>query len=357
MKIFKHLCLICFSVLIILGCSTKNAHISITDKNKQVNDFSSIIEKTKDSIVFISSSINENLAVNAGQNSICSGAVINPEGHIITNYHCIHRQKYIRVYFWDDDNWVDYSVNIIGEDPLGDLALLEVNDKDTKTPFLSFADNASVGEDVFALGHPMGLSWSVTKGIISNNERFARHPYIKAVQTDAAINKGNSGGPLLNMRGEIVAINALMVSRVQENAGVGVSIRGDIVKNSIEQMSKFGKYERPAIGVQIMEIIDENSRVAIQKDHPNLRKDHIPNTFGLFVKQTKDVPEGLKPFDTIIAVNDVMLNSGIELSDEIMKNYIGDWISLTVIRKRKYIKVEVKLKLFPVPIDSLYPKR
>ena len=352
MKIIKRLCLICFSAIIIFGCTSNG--VSVTENKNRINDFSSIIKRVKDSIVFIATSPHETLATNNQANQICSGAVINAIGHIITNYHCIYKQKFIRVYFWDKDNWIDYEVDIIGEDPLADLALLGVKGKDTTTPFLTFSDTVTIGEDVFALGHPMGLSWSVTKGIVSNTERFARHPYIKALQTDAAINKGNSGGPLLNMRGEIVAINALMVSKTRENAGVGISIRYDIVKESIEKMSKFKKFNRPAIGVQVMELIDENTRTVIKKEFPNLRDDHIPNTFGLFVRQTKDLPKGLEPFDTIIGVNDVLLNSGIELSDQIIKNNIGDTITLTIIRKRKYIKVEVQLTTFEVNVDNLF---
>ena len=120
-------------------------------------------------------------------------------------------------------------------DPLADLAILQVLEKEEPIPHLEFAknsDNISSGTDVFALGHPMGMAWTVTKGIVSSTERYARHPFIKAIQTDSAINKGNSGGPLMNMKGEIVGINALIVSKISENAGIGLAIRGDIAKKS-----------------------------------------------------------------------------------------------------------------------------
>ena len=102
---------------------------------------------------------------------------------------------------------------MVGRDPLADLALLEVIDPPKTVPPLRFAEELPKnGEDVFAMGHPMGMAWTVTKGIISSTDRHARHAFIKALQTDAAINVGNSGGPLLNMKGEIVGINTLIIS-------------------------------------------------------------------------------------------------------------------------------------------------
>ena len=200
---------------------------------------------------------------------------------------------------------------MIGLDPLADLALLEILGDKSQVPSLKFADNLTIGEDVFALGHPMGMTWTVTKGIISSTERYSRHPYIKSVQTDAAINKGNSGGPLLNMKGEIVGINALIVSRISENAGVAMAIRGDIVKDSLETMLEHGKVDRPAIGVMIMPLMTEKQVDVIIKKHPKLKKEDVPNTWGLFISPgevdeknpPQELPKGIKPFDVIMAIN------------------------------------------------------
>ena len=199
----------------------------------------------------------------------------------------------------------------------------------------------------------MGMAWSLTKGIISSNERYARHPFIKALQTDSAINKGNSGGPLLNMKGEIVGINALIVSRISENAGIGLAIRGDIVKKSVSSMLSTGRVDRPAIGIMIMELVNENTRKKISKEFPKLKENYIPNTYGIFVRSDKN-PKGIKKFDTIIAINDVMTNGQVQFSDEISKYGVEEIITLTVIRKRRYLKVDIPLKVFPVDADAMY---
>ena len=200
----------------------------------------------------------------------------------------------------------------------------------------------------------MGMVWTVTKGIISSTERYSRHPFIKAIQTDASINKGNSGGPLMNMKGEIVGINSLIISRISENAGVGLAIRGDIAKKSLESMKINGRVDRPAVGIMIMPLLLKKQRNKIIKEFPKLKKEFIPNTFGIFVRPDVDLPKGLNAFDTIIAINDVMTNSGLEFSDEIYKYNIGDTITLTIIRKQRFRKVDVTLKVFPVNADALY---
>jgi S1-C subfamily serine protease len=183
-----------------------------------------------------------------------------------------------------------------------------------------------------------------------------RHPYIKSLQTDAAINKGNSGGPLLNMKGEIVGINSMIISKITENAGVGIAVRGDVVKKSLESMLDNGRVDRPAIGIMIMGLINPKTRDKIIKDYPNVKPGHVPNTLGLWVRPGK-VPEELKANDTIIGVNDVMINDGLGFSDQLGKYNIGEKVTLTIIRKRVFRKVEVTLKVFPVNTAELYPQK
>ncbi|NWJ43447.1 PDZ domain-containing protein, partial [Marine Group I thaumarchaeote] len=202
--------------------------------------------------------------------------------------------------------------------------------------------------------HPMGMAWTVTKGIISSSERYTRHPFIKAIQTDSAINKGNSGGPLLNMKGEIVGINALIISKNQQNAGVGLAIRGDIVKKSFESMLVTGRVDRPAVGIMIMPLSRTKQRDKIIKEFPKLKPEFIPNTFGVFVRPDEHLPKGLKKFDTIIGVNGEMINDGLQFSDELYKYKIGETVTLTIVRKRKYLKVDVTLKVFPIDADAMY---
>ena len=223
-----------------------------------------------------------------------------------------------------------------------------------------FADNVNeipVGTEVFAIGHPMGMVWTVTKGIVSSRERFARHPFIKSIQTDAAINKGNSGGPLLNMKGEIIGINSLMISKSGTSAGVGLAVRGDVVKKSFESMMNNGRVDRPAIGIMIAPLSNERGRRKVLKEFPDANPDYIPNTFGLLIRPTDDMPEGLETHDVIVAVNGQITNNGMDFSDELIKHDIGDNVTLTIIRKRWYIKVDVPLKVLPVPVEKMYAGR
>ena len=364
MKSIKYFCLICFYSIFIFSCATFN--ISATDNNVLVDardglKFESIVKNTKKSVVLLSSNPNEDPASNPTQTAMCSGVVVDDIGHVLTNFHCIYKQNYIKLFYYDESDWDSYDVDVIGTDPLADLALLKVKDKEEPIPHLKFADDVAeieAGSEVYAMGHPMGMAWTITKGIISSNERYSRHPFIKSLQTDAAINKGNSGGPLLNMKGEIIGINALIISRISESAGVGLAIRGDVVKKSFESMLEHGKVDRPAVGIMIMGLTNFGAREKMIKEFPDQKPEFIPNTFGLVVRPStekdKEIPEGLNPFDTIVGVNDVMTNNGLQFTDEIGKHNVGDTITLTVIRKRVFLKTDVTLKVFPVPTDSMY---
>ena len=357
MKSIKYFSLICFFILCvpfnISAIENDNVLVEARDELK----FESVIERVKKSVVILSMNPNVDPEIDPKQTGLCSGVVIDEVGHILTNFHCVYKQNYIRLYYYDEDDWQNYEVNVIGLDPLADLALIQVLGKEEPMPHLEFAEDAGkikAGTDVFALGHPMGMAWTVTKGIISSTERYARHPFIKSIQTDSAINKGNSGGPLMNMKGEIVGINSLIISKISESAGVGLAVRGDVAEKSVKSMLATGRVDRPAIGIMIVPLNQKKQRNKIIKEFPKLKPEFVPNSFGIFVRPSETLPKGLKKFDTIIGINDEMTNSGLHFSDEIYKYGIGDTITLTIVRKRKYMKVDVPLKVFPVDADKMY---
>ena len=365
MQNIKLFCLICLST-ILFSCTLLN--ISATDNNVIVGSnsneepvkFESVVKTSQESIVLLAISPLEDPTVDTSQNGVCSGAIVDEQGHVITNYHCVHNQKSILLYYYDRKDWGEYKVEVVGKDPLADLALLKILDSDKKLTPLKFAKNTEkigVGTDVFALGHPMSMAWSVTKGIISSNNRYARHPYIHALQTDAAINKGNSGGPLMNMQGEIVGINALIISKISENAGIGLAIRGDVVESSYKSMLETGTVSRPAVGIQIMSLGHPRQRKLVLKKFPNFNPDHIPNVSGMFVSDAtdKDLPKGIDKYDTVIGINGELFNDGVKFSN-LLENYkVGEKITLTLIRKGRYRLVDVVLKEFPVDVEKLYP--
>ena len=357
MKSIKYYSLICFFILCVPFNISATENDNVLVDARDALKFESVIERAKKSVVLLSMNPNVDPETEPKKSGLCSGVVVDDIGHVLTNFHCVYNQNYIRLYYYDEDDWQNYEVNVIGLDPLADLALIKVIGKEEPIPHLEFAEDAGKiksGTDVFALGHPMGMAWTVTKGIVSSTERYSRHPFIKALQTDAAINKGNSGGPLLNMKGEIVGINALIVSKNQQNAGVGLAIRGDIVKKSFESMLVTGRVDRPAVGIMIMPLAQGKQRNKIIKEYPKLKPEFIPNTFGVFVRPDEHLPKGLKKFDTIIGVNGEMTNDGLQFSDELYKYKIGETITLTIIRKRRYLKIDVPLKVFPVNADKMY---
>ena len=350
MEKLRRVFLLCFSILIFFSASVQ----AITKE---------VVEEVRKSVVLLSLNTLKNPPVDA-RNALCSGTVINEQGHILTNFHCVYEQKTMNMYYWDEDDWHEYSVEIIGVDPLADLAVLKVIGLTRKVPYLKFADDEGIypGAEVFALGHPMGMAWSLSKGIISSTERYARHPYIKSIQIDAAINKGNSGGPVLNEKGEIVGIASLLVSRTNQNAGVGIAIRADIAKKSLAKMLATGKVDRPALGVMIIPLFGkDNQRKKILKDNPSINTS-IPNTYGLMIsdknKPINPLPKGLKAWDTIIGVNNIAINNDVEFADELGKYKIGDTVSINILRDKRFIQVDnVTLKVFPVPIKVLYGPR
>ena len=358
----------CYTLLLLIfGWSTTLADNSSDNQTnklalveaKETLKYESILQRAKEAIVMLTTSPNVDPETNPGANGICAGVVVSDSGHILTNFHCVFQQNYIKLIYYSDYDYELHDVNVIGLDPLADLALLQVISDVKPKSYIKFADdieNIVPGTEVFAFGHPMGMAWTLTKGIISSNERYMRHPYIKSLQTDAAINKGNSGGPLLNMKGEIIGINSMIISKITENAGVGIAVRGDVVKKSLESMLDNGRVDRPAVGIMIMGLINPKTRDKIIKDYPNVKPGHVPNTLGLWVRPG-EVPEELKANDTIIGVNDVMINDGVGFSDELGKYNIGEKVTLTIIRKRVFRKVEVTLKVFPVDAAKIYPQK
>ena len=182
-----------------------------------------------------------------------SGFVISSDGYIVTNNHVIEQANEIKVKFQDE---TELEAKLIGKDKLTDLALLKVESK-KPLDFVKLADSdkARVGHSVIAIGNPFGLGGTVTSGIISAfNRDINSGPYDSFIQTDASINRGNSGGPLFNLDGEVLGINTAIFSPTGGSVGIGFSIPANLAKPIIDQLKKFGKTQRGWLGVRIQEI-------------------------------------------------------------------------------------------------------
>ncbi len=190
-----------------------------------------------------------------GPVGIGSGFVVGSDGYIVTNNHVVDAAAEVAVRF---DDGRQFDAEIVGVDPQSDLALLKVAAEDLPALTLGDSDALRVGEDVIAVGNPFGLGGTVTRGIVSALGRDIRSgPYVDFIQTDAAINRGNSGGPLFNLDGKVVGVNSAIYSPNGGSVGVGFAIPSEIVKTVVAQLKEHGSVERGWLGVMIQPVTPE----------------------------------------------------------------------------------------------------
>lgn len=188
--------------------------------------------------------------------SLGSGFIISSDGLVVTNNHVIEGADEITVTLSDD---TQHEATLVGRDPKTDLALLRI-DADRKLPAVPWGDStkARVGDWVVAIGNPFGLGGTVTAGIISARQRdIQQGPYDSFLQTDASINRGNSGGPMFNMKGEVIGVNTAIFSPTGGSVGVGFSVPSSIVSRVIAQLQEYGQTRRGWLGVRIQTVTDE----------------------------------------------------------------------------------------------------
>lgn len=220
-----------------------------------------------------------------------SGFVIDGDGYIVTNNHVVKDATKVRVRMSDER---EFNATVVGSDEQTDLALLKIEAKDLPRLALGDSDAMRVGDDVVAVGNPFGLGGTVTRGIISAKGRdIQAGPYVDFIQTDAAINHGNSGGPLFNLDGEVIGVNAAIYSPSGGSVGVGFAIPSNTVKLVVADLKTDGKVDRGWLGVSIQNVTREIG-VALGMDEPH----------GALVAQ---VMEGA-PATGVLAEGDVILS-------------------------------------------------
>ena len=264
-----------------------------------------------------------------------SGFVIDPSGYIVTNNHVIEQANEIRVKFQDD---TELEAKLIGTDKLTDLALLKV---ETKKPlnFLKFADSdkARVGHSVIAIGNPFGLGGTVTSGIISAfNRDINAGPFDSFIQTDASINRGNSGGPLFNLDGEVLGINTAIFSPTGGSVGIGFSIPSNLAQPIIEQLKKFGKTQRGWLGVRIQEITTDIAKSL-----------GLKNEEGVLISMVNPGEPaekgGLKAGDVILEFNGKKVKDVKSLQRSVAESAIESKAKVKVWRNKKMKTFSVRL--------------
>jgi serine protease Do len=259
--------------------------------------------------------------------SLGSGFVISADGHIVTNNHVIDGADEIEVIFNDDTK---LKAEIIGTDSKTDIAVLKVETK-KKLPAIMWGDSdkTRVGDWVIAIGNPFGLGGSVSAGIISARARdINAGPFDDFLQTDAAINRGNSGGPLFNVNGEVVGINTAIFSPSGGNVGIGFALPSELAKPIINQLQETGKVQRGWLGVKIQTVTEEIAE--------SIGLDKAKGALVLDV--TKDSPAdraGILPGDVILTFDGREVIEMRKLPRIVAESGIGDKIAVTVWRKEE----------------------
>ena len=265
--------------------------------------------------------------------SLGSGFVISADGFIVTNNHVVENASDIQVTFTDG---LKLEAELIASDAETDLALLKVDANNL--PFLEFGDSdtAKVGNWVMAIGNPHGLGGTVTAGIVSARGRMLGGRYDDFIQTDASINRGNSGGPLFDLDGKVIGVNSMIISPSGGSIGIGFAIPSNLANNIIQQLQETGEIERAWLGVRIQEVTDEIAESL-----------GLGKTYGALVQGlTTDSPAlkgGVNEGDIIIEFNGKEVESVQTLPKLVAEADIGQSTKVVVWRDEKEVQLFVNL--------------
>ena len=305
-----------------------------------------VAEKARNATVLVSTSIGER------DGGFGSGVVISPSGLVLTNYHVIHRADKLRIFFYDPDDNNYYGAEVIGIDPVADLALLQLKvDKDMlPLEFLLVeSEEWNVADDVMAIGHPMGIQWTISVGHIASTIRSGKiTPYVSTLQHSAEIHKGNSGGPLVNEQGDVIGINTYLLMPENAWSGIAYAIRGDIVRYSIDHMlnNQDTPVKYPAFRLALRGL-NEFGIKWLKENHPDRK--FPTNIFGMIVVDIKEGEwadeHGMEKFDVVVAVDGEPTNNMLDIRDIVMgRNYKpGQIVDLLIIRDGHFRKFEYEL--------------
>jgi serine protease Do len=267
--------------------------------------------------------------------SLGSGFVISADGLVVTNNHVIESADKIAVTLQDGQK---FDAKLVGRDPKTDMALLKIESKKTLA-FVNFGDSskARVGDWVIAIGNPLGLGGTVTAGIVSARGRDIRSgPYDDFIQTDAPINKGNSGGPLFDTNGDVIGINTAILSPSGGSIGIGFSVPSNLAKNVIEQLREFGTTRRGWLGVQIQTVTPEIA------EGLGLEKARGALVAGV-MKNSPAEAAGMKTGDVIVDFNQRAVPESRRLPRMVAETAVGEDVGVKVWRDGKLVSLVVRL--------------
>jgi serine protease Do len=273
------------------------------------------------------------------QQATGSGVIMSTDGYIVTNNHVIESSNKIKVTLYDNR---EFEAKLIGTDPSTDIALLKIDAVDLPVLQWGNSDNLKLGEWVLAVGNPFNLTSTVTAGIVSAKARGigiigAQLPIESFIQTDAAVNPGNSGGALVNTSGELVGINTAIASRTGSYSGYSFAIPVSIVKKVVDDLKQFREVQRAILGVRIQNV---NAELA--------KEFNLETISGVYIAGTEEdgaaQAAGLKEGDVILSINGITVKTSSELQEQIGKHRPGDIVDVLVKRdsKEKLFKVTLR---------------
>lgn len=278
--------------------------------------------------------------------SLGAGFVIDPSGLIVTNHHVIEGADNIYVNFTDGSKLK--VIEILGHDPETDLALLQVK-PDEPLKAVTFGDSSvlRVGDWVMAIGNPFGLGGTLTVGVVSATKRdINAGPYDNFIQTDAAINRGNSGGPLFNMEGEVVGVNTAIISPTGGSIGIGFALPSNTALRVLDQLKQYGKTRRGWLGVHVQNVTNEMaSSLGLPKP-----------TGALVASVTPDGPAasaGIKARDVILDFGGQKIRTMRDLPRAVVSSTVGAEVLLNVLRDGETLNITVTLGQLPGEDEDL----
>ena len=271
-----------------------------------------------------------------------SGVIISADGYIVTNNHVVDGADELTVTL--NENSKEYSARIIGADKTTDLALIKIDAKNLPAITIANSDDVKVGEWVLAVGNPLGLNNTVTAGIVSAKARSMGQGVSSMIQTDAAINQGNSGGALVNTRGELIGINAMIYSQTGSNIGYGFAIPTSIVNKAVDDFKKYGSYQRAMIGIQGMDV---KNYVDAMKDQDKDVQD-FGTMEGIYIDKVVEdgaaADAGLQEGDVLTHIDGQKVKQFGELQAIIAQKRPGDKVKITYLRNKKEKTTTLTLK-------------
>ena len=270
-----------------------------------------------------------------------SGVIISADGYIVTNNHVVDGADELTVTL--NENSKEYSARIIGADKTTDLALIKIDAKNLPAIAIANSDDVKVGEWVLAVGNPLGLNNTVTAGIVSAKARQMGEGVTSMIQTDAAINQGNSGGALVNTNGALIGINAMLASPTGSNIGYGFAIPTAIMNKVVDDIKKYGAVQRAMIGIKggdVSNKVDADKEQGKEVDYGTMEGIYI----GEVVEGGAAQAGGLQKEDVIISIDGKKIKKFGELQGVMAQKRPGDKVKVTYLRNKKEHTTTLTLK-------------